>query len=102
MDRETLQHFNRLNDKLNKIMEKQRQEHWVKVGFITQVTGWSAETLRQARQQGLVQWKDNVDGRFYLLESIPEIFIRHENIFPHPALRQPVGSIPAGDRGVKS
>ena len=97
MDREIQQQFNRLNDKLNKLLAKDREEHWVKVGFITMVTGWDGETLRQARKQGLVEWKDNEQGRFYKLESIPQIFIRHENIFQNPSLRQPVGSIPAGD-----
>jgi len=98
MDREIQQRFNRIDDKLNKIMGWQRQEHWVKVGFITMVTGWDGETLRQARKQGLVEWKDDANkGRIYLLESIPQIFIRHENIFQNPSLRQPVGSLPSGD-----
>lgn len=80
MDKDIQQQFNRLNAKLNLLIEVQKKEHWVKVGFVTRITGWDRETLRQAREQGLIEWRLDAElGRVYLLESIPSMFIRYEN-----------------------
>lgn len=83
MDREIQQQFNRVNDKLNKVLMaliEGKKPVWAKVGFVTRITGWDHETLRQARKQGIIEWKtDPMQGRLYNLNSIPSIFIRHEN-----------------------
>lgn len=76
MDQEIAQQFNRINAKLNKLMEAQKKETWVKVGFVTMLTGWDHEKIRQARDQEIIEWKiDPAKGRLYKLESIPEMFI---------------------------
>lgn len=76
MDAEIKQEFNRLNAKLNTLMGSSKKETWVKVGFVTDLTGWDREKLRQARDQGLIEFKKTKDGWFYKLESIPEVFIK--------------------------
>jgi hypothetical protein len=49
---------------------------WVKVGWIVYLTGWNLNKMRQARDQGLIQFRKTKEGTYeYLLESIPEQFI---------------------------
>jgi len=76
MDAEIKQEFNRLHAKLNNLMAAQKKETWIKVGFLTELTGWNNEKLRQAREQGIVKRKKTPEGWFYLLESVPEQFIK--------------------------
>lgn len=76
MDTEIKQEFERLNKKLNTIMAAQKKETWIGVGFLTELTGWNGEKLRQARNQGLVKWKREGSRWWYLLESLPEVFIK--------------------------
>lgn len=45
---------------------------WAKPGFVTDLTGWTGEKLRQAREQKLIKWKKESDGFWYDLNSIPE------------------------------
>jgi hypothetical protein len=76
MDPETKAHFERINKKLNLLLETQMKETWVSVGWITDLTGWDYNRMRQARDQGIVKYKKE-RGRFlYLLESLPKIIIK--------------------------
>lgn len=45
---------------------------WAKPGFVTSITNWDGEKLRQARDQGLIQYEKREDGFWYNLDSIPE------------------------------
>lgn len=45
---------------------------WAKPGFITSITGWDGEKLRQARDQKLVKYEKREDGFWYDINSIPE------------------------------
>lgn len=50
---------------------------WVKAGKIMELTGWSHEGMRKAREQGLVQFtKEN--GFWYLIESINPMFLKEQ------------------------
>lgn len=49
---------------------------WVKVSVITELTGWRYKSLQKARENGLIRFKIEDDCFFYLLESIPEMFIK--------------------------
>lgn len=77
MDKETKQQFELINKKLNALASGQRKETWVSPGFITDLTGWDKEKLRQVREQKIVEFKRSESGGWlYKLESIPEIFIK--------------------------
>jgi hypothetical protein len=80
MDAETKQQFERLNKKLNELIAgKQQGERWVGAGWVTDLTGWSPEKMRQARESKLIEFKRNKTGGYlYKLESIPEIFIKQK------------------------
>lgn len=69
--------IDRLDRKLAAIAAEKKKGTWVKVGFVTDLTGWDREKLRQAREQGLVEFKEDAKlGRVYNLESIPPMFIK--------------------------
>jgi hypothetical protein len=77
MDAELKREFDRLNKKLNEIATVQRKETWVSAGWISDLTGWDREKLRQAREQKIVEVKRSAGGGWlYKLESIPEQFIK--------------------------
>lgn len=79
MDRELKTELDRINKKLNALAAGQRKETWVPPGFITDLTGWDKEKLRQVREQKIVEFKRSVGGGWlYKLESIPEIFIKQK------------------------
>jgi hypothetical protein len=75
MDIEIKREFDRLNKKLNQLAAT-KKETWVSPGWITDITGWNNEKLRQAREQKLIEFKrSNGGGWLYKLESIPERLI---------------------------
>jgi len=80
MDSETKAQFERINKKLNDLLSgKQQSERWVGPGWITDLTGWSPEKMRQARQSKLIEFKRSKTGGYlYKLESIPEQFIKQK------------------------
>ena len=79
MDREIKQQFELINKKLNALAASQRKETWVPVGWITDLTGWDSEKMRQARESNIIEFKkNNTGGYLYKLESIPEIFIKQK------------------------
>lgn len=80
MDPDTARELKRIQRQLDKLLEVQTKAMWAKVAFVQSLTGWDAEKLRQAREQGLVEWKkDEKLGWLYNLNSIPKIFIRENN-----------------------
>jgi predicted transcriptional regulator len=76
-DQIILQKLERIERQLSNIARKNvKKASWVKVGWITDLTGWDREKMRQAREQGLVEWKDDAKlGRVYNIDSIPQMFI---------------------------
>lgn len=66
----------RIDSKLTTLLGKSNKQTWVKVSFITDLTGWSREKLRQSRNQGIIQYRRSKGKGFeYLLESLSEVFI---------------------------
>lgn len=79
MDRETKIEFDRINKKLNALAAAPKKSTWIGPGWITDLTGWDKEKLRQARNANIVESKkSNGGGYLYKLESIPEIFIKQK------------------------
>jgi hypothetical protein len=60
--------------RLEKIAFRKTQT-WVKASVIMEITFWDKEGMRKAREQNLIKWKKE-NGFYYLLESLPEIFIK--------------------------
>jgi hypothetical protein len=76
MDQETKVQFERLHKKLNDLLAAQRKETWVGPGWVTELTNWTREKLRQAREQKIIEFKRSPGGGYlYKLESIPEQFL---------------------------
>lgn len=76
MDAELKQQFELINKKLNALAAGQRKETWVGPGWVTDLTGWNNEKMRQAREGNLIEFKrSSTGGYLYKLESIPEQFI---------------------------
>lgn len=70
------QQLDRIERKLS-VISSEKKKTWVKVGWVTDLTGWDREKMRQAREQGLVEFKDDaVKGRLYNIDSIPKVFIK--------------------------
>lgn len=79
MDQATKSEFERLNKKLNALAATVRKETWVTAHWVTDLTGWDREKLRQAREEKIIEFKRaNTGGWRYKLESIPEIFIKKQ------------------------
>ncbi len=80
--------FDRLHDKLNFLIQKEgpRTKTWVKVGFISHLTGWKKYELKRAREQGLIKMKRTDEGVFYLLESLDKKFIIVERVENRPKI----------------
>lgn len=69
-----VQRIQRLQQSVDKLVDKQEKPLWVKVSFITARTGWNNEKMRQARENGLIEWKKTEGGFFYNIKSIDPIF----------------------------
>lgn len=77
MDRELKLELDRINKKLNALAAAPKKSTWVSHGWITDLTGWDKEKLRQARDANIIEFKKSSGGGYlYKLESIPEIFIK--------------------------
>lgn len=61
---------------------EKKPKYWVKATDILKMTGWSKETLRLRRVNGLVEFKKTDKGFFYNPASIHPHLIRHENTTP--------------------
>jgi hypothetical protein len=76
MEAELKQQFELINKKLNALAAGQRKETWVGPGWVTDLTGWNNEKMRQARINKIIEFKRSATGGYlYKLESIPEQFI---------------------------
>lgn len=68
-----IKEFNRSVAYLKQRDRKQKAQY-VKVGFITDLTGWNPERLRKARRDGLVKFKKEGTQFWYDPNSIDPIF----------------------------
>lgn len=76
MDPETKKYLDRIYTKVSQLVDKQKKETWVGPRWLTKLTGWNNEDLRQAREQNIVVYKASEGGGWlYQLESVPEQFI---------------------------
>lgn len=79
MEKELETRLDRIDKKLNALAAEQRQSTWAGPSWVTELTGWDKEKLRQARDQKIVEFKRSQGGGYlYKLESIPEIFIKQK------------------------
>jgi hypothetical protein len=79
MDAETKREFDRLHRELKALKMEQEKKTWVSPSWISDLTGWSKEKLRMAREQKIVEVKrSNSGGWLYRLESIPQHFIKQK------------------------
>lgn len=79
MDQDIKRQFDMIHRKLNELAANQREEKWVSASFVTDLTGWDNEKLRQARNQKIIEFKRSPGGGWqYKLESIPDKFIKHK------------------------
>ncbi len=79
MDAETKSQFERLNAKINTLLQASKKETWVGPSWITDLTGWNHEKMRQARDSKIIVFKDSPGGGYlYLLESLPAVFIKNK------------------------
>jgi hypothetical protein len=77
----TVQRLQRIEKKIDQLIESENKPCWVKSGFVSELTGWRAERLRQAREQGLVAYEERHDSGFwYDINSIHHIFFIHSII----------------------
>lgn len=78
----TIESIDRRLAKIERLLtEKKEKGVWVKVSFIMDITGWNAEQMRRARQQGLIKYrKDPEKGFIYELESLPTMFVKTPSI----------------------
>ena len=66
-----------LKRELRLLKQEKLKQTWVKVGVITDLTGWNFKSMAKAREQGLVKFrKDKNDCFEYLLQSIDQVFIK--------------------------
>jgi hypothetical protein len=54
---------------------KAKKSEWVKSPIITKLTGWDANKMRLARNNGYINWKKDSNGFWYDLNSIHEKFL---------------------------
>jgi hypothetical protein len=79
MDRELEARLDRIDKKLNAMAAANRKDTWLPPGWVTKLTGWNREELRQARENKIVEYKASPGGGWlYKLESIPEQFIKRK------------------------
>ncbi len=79
MDQEIKREFDRLHRELKALKAAKEKVTWVPPGWVTDLTGWNNEKLRQAREQKIVECKRSEGGGWlYKLESIPEQFIKQK------------------------
>lgn len=51
------------------------KQNWVSAKWILKLTGWNSKELASAREQEIVEYRDNETGGYeYLLQSVPEEF----------------------------
>lgn len=77
MDADIKREFDRLHKEIKVLTAAPKKSTWVGPGWVTDLTGWNKEKLRQARDANIIEFKrSDAGGYLYKLESIPEIFIK--------------------------
>lgn len=71
-----LKEIQALRRQVDTLLEQKEKKTWVKSTTITAVTGWNNEKMRQMRVNGVIKWKKTSAGFFYVLESVPAMFIK--------------------------
>ena len=67
----------RIDYKLTELLNKRAKKTWTRPGFISDLTGWSGEKLRQAREQKIIEYRKAESGGLeYMVESLPKEFIK--------------------------
>jgi hypothetical protein len=64
-------------DQLLSLVKENKKPTWVRASVITSLTGWSAEKMRQARENGYVKYKESEGSYLYDLNSINDKFFKH-------------------------
>jgi hypothetical protein len=76
MDAEIKREFDKLHRVIKELVANKKKETWITPTWVFCVTGWDKLKLRQAREQGIVEYRKSKTGEYeYKLESIPEQFI---------------------------
>lgn len=70
----------RIERKLEALTKQTRRRQWVKVGTISELTGWNYHRLARARANGEVEFKKEDGKFFYDLNSVNPVFIRTRTI----------------------
>lgn len=79
MDADVKREFDRLQKMLKVLTDAQSKATWVSPSWITDITGWDKEKLRQVREQKIVEFKKSDGGGWvYKLESVPNQFIKQK------------------------
>jgi hypothetical protein len=79
MDADVKREFDRLQKMLKVLTAAQEKATWVSPSWITDITGWDKEKLRQVREQKIVEFKKSDGGGWvYKLESVPQQFIKQK------------------------
>lgn len=72
----------RLERKISQLLQEKKKVNWVKAPVVTKATGWDSNGMRQARENGYVQYKiEKVDGRkvfLYDIDTIHPIHLKNE------------------------
>lgn len=73
--------IDRLSAKIDRLVKiNKEKEVWVTATWIMGLTGWNANKMRKARDQNIIQFRENAAGGIeYLLNSLPEVFIKKQN-----------------------
>lgn len=66
----------RIERLLRDLHKKDKKPRWAKVGDIADITGWSKERMRRARETGQVRWKKDGNGYWYDVNSIHPAFLK--------------------------
>lgn len=72
----TEQKIDQILQRVQRIEQQSRtKDKWVSAIWITRLTGWDREVLRQARDQGIIEYREKKGGGIeYLLSSVPPEF----------------------------
>jgi hypothetical protein len=73
------QQISRLSSQVSEIhqmLHAKSKPRWVKVGAVTELTGWDHKKMQWARRNGIIDSKKTSDGILYDLNSINENFIK--------------------------
>ena len=67
----------RIDEKLSRLLIKEAKPVWGRVNWVQELTGWNGDQIRNAREQGLIEFRATQSEKIleYRLDSIPPIFI---------------------------